>query len=209
MANHKTPANKEELVLAHMREAFFYARQVCRARIEDGEIYSLCYKALVECAKNYQPDWQRFFAYSKANLRGNISRYWKTLDTVKNASLHETGEAPIFESWGEILEAGESIHDDGGPLDSAPPTALEPAHVDADFDSINIREQLALIRPLMESKLSEQERMVLDLSYTGGFNFEIIGKMLTPAVSRSAVQQTHARAIRKLRNELARQKKLD
>jgi DNA-directed RNA polymerase specialized sigma subunit len=85
---------------------------------------------------------------------------------------------------------------------------LEPDYSEPDFKSIEMRERLAMIKPIMESKLSESERMVLDLAYSGGYNFDEIGTMLTPKVTRSAVQQTHARALKKLRAELGRQKKL-
>lgn len=195
-----------------MREAFFYVRQVCRGRIEDGEIYSFCYKALCECARNFEPDWQRFFAYSKPNLRGNVSRYWKSLDTVKNSSMHET-EVEAVEACSPISEDDSSwdvpqADADSGGLQKYTNLALEPDYVEPDFARIELRERLAMLKPIIEKKLNEQERMVIDLTYTGGYNFETIGKMLSPAVTRSAVQQTHARALKKLRNELARQKKL-
>lgn len=193
LAQTSSPAAKEKLVLGHMREAFVYARQCCRAQIEDGEIYSFCYKALVESARNFKSGNGSFFGYAKSNLRGHISRYWKTQDTVKNAYKHETGPEPEEGATTETEDGREPIESD---------------YVEPDFKSIITRERLAMLKPLMETKLNEQERMVLELNYIGGFNFEDIGRMLTPPISRSAVQQTHARAIKKLRLELTRQKKL-
>lgn len=193
LAKSTFPAAKEKLVLGHMREAFVYARQCCRAQIEDGEIYSFCYRALVESARNFRPGVGGFFGYSKSNLRGHIARYWKTQDTVKNAYKHETGPEPEEGATVETEDGREPVEND---------------YAEPDFKSIITRERLAILKPLMETKLNEQERMVLELNYIGGYNFEDIGGMLTPKISRSAVQQTHARAIKKLRLELGRQKKL-
>lgn len=209
LAAGKDDTSKETLVLAHMREAFYYTRHVCRGKIEDGDLYSLCYKALVECAKNFHPGATRFFAYAKANLRGNISRHWKNLDVVKNASEHEVGGNEKYAPCRAGDDDTDQVRfDETNDVQVLSDTSLEPQSVDPDFASIELRERLDLLKPIMEKKLSEQERMVLDLTYTGGYNFEQIGTMLSPKVSRSAVQQTHARAILKLRNELARQKKL-
>lgn len=176
-----------------MREAFYYARQCCRARIEDRELYSMCYKALTESVKSFSPNQQRFFAYAKPNLRGNISRYWKGLDVVRGSSLHETGPEPDIETPVESETGFEPVETD---------------YVEPDFKSIEMRERMERLIPAMTKKLSVQEKMIIELHYIGGYNFEEIGTLLEPPVSRSAVQQTHARALKKLQGEMRRDQTL-
>ena len=218
LAKSRDGDDKTKLVLGHMREAFFYARQCCRAQISERELYSICYKALVECARNYKPNWQRFFAYSKPNIRGNISRHWKSLDVVRNASMHES-EMTEWQHMDQLLDekcktqgslettadlADHNRESEGLDIRSVAPSDW----VDPDFDGIDFRERMGLVKKAMADKLNDQERMVIELTYTGGYNFEQIGQLLEPRVSRSAVQQTHARALKKLRGELGRRKQL-
>jgi RNA polymerase sigma factor (sigma-70 family) len=80
--------------------------------------------------------------------------------------------------------------------------------VDPDFDGIHFRERLSFVKTAIADKLNAQEQMIIELTYTGGFSFEQIGQMLEPRVSRSAVQQTCARALKKVTNELRRRKQL-
>lgn len=199
LARSKRQSDKTELVLAHMREAFYYVRQCCRARIEDREIYSLCYKALSESVKGFSPDKQRFFAYAKPNLRGNISRYWKQLDVVRNSSVHETEPRPDF-----IIPPHLPTVDETPVLVNPHEFPPETDFVEPDFKSMEMRERMARLLPVMNKKLSVQEKMIFELHYIGGYNFEEIGKLLEPRVSRSAVQQTHARALKKLQGEMRR-----
>lgn len=191
-----------------MREAFFYTRQCCRTQIPGDELISLCYRALVECAKNYKPNCQRFFAYSKINLRGHIYRYWKNQDVVKNSSIHEVEPEQY-----DILKQDplEYEHDDRANAFEGNPgmvTGVEESRVDPDFDGIHFRERLALVKKVIAEKLTAQEQMIIELTYNGGYNFEKIGQMLEPKVSRSAVQQTCAHAIKKVTVELRRRKQL-
>lgn len=162
-----------------MRDAFFYASHVCKGKLEDDDVYDLCYSALCEAAKNFRPKHgTRFMAYAKAFIRGHISRMWKTKDTVRNASMHETGEAGLEE--------------------------LPEQSIDPEFEQIDIRERMALVQPLI-NRLTEQERIIIDLHFRAGYSFCHIGKLLAPRISRSAVQQTAAHALSKLRG-MAREK---
>jgi RNA polymerase sigma factor (sigma-70 family) len=208
LAQSKSEEDKSALVLGHMREAFFYARQCCRAQISEREIYSICYKALCESVRLYKPDWQRFFAYAKPNIRGNISRYWKSLDVVRNASIHETdlNDHALMEEM--LDEKAKSQNDHSGADAGHEVRSLTIDYVEPDFEGIDFRERLALVKKAIDDKLNEQEKMVIELSCTGGYNFEQIGQLLEPRVSRSAVQQTHERAVKKLRGELGRRKQL-
>jgi RNA polymerase sigma factor (sigma-70 family) len=200
--------NKESLdrmVLSVMRDAILYAGRCARGRIPPGDLFSLSYSALSKAAPRFRPGGIRFFAYAKQDIRGEIARYWKSLDVVKSASLHADDEWEIPNTPlptkmvhdDEFVVPGESRDDE-----------LEQNFVEPEFDMINIRERLAIVQPLMHKHLNERERMVLSLFYESGFNFEQICKMVVPRVSRSAIQNTHGRALRKIRNALLREKKL-
>lgn len=169
------------LALFNMREAWVYTRQVCRGKLQDDEIYSLCYAALMKAAKRFNPVRRtRFFAYSKVYLRGELSRWWESKNLVKHAHLHET-ELPL---------------DTAGGL-SRP----DLAQVQPDFQTIFANERWALVKPVMDSVLSEHEKMILTLIYGSGFSYSAIGGLLD--ISRSAVGETHNRAISKVRVALA------
>lgn len=189
----------ERLILHNMREGFFYARHVCRGRLPEDEVYSLVYAALAHAAKNYRPGTKisiRFFAYAKPYIRGGICRAWRAKDVVKNSKGEESIEAdanPASES--DIELSGDE--NQKWEVDQS---------VEPEFDSIHISEQFELLKPLVQTVLSDQERMVIELKYFGHYNFEEIGRQL--GVTRSAIQNCHARALRKLRGAITRQSKL-
>jgi RNA polymerase sigma factor (sigma-70 family) len=193
-----------DLVLHTMREGFLYAKKVCRSKIEDDELFSLCYIALRRNAKRFRPGGVRFFAFAKPGMRGALSRYWKTLDTVKNSSLHESeveDYAPAQVFIGSDIEQDDYT----SAVCFAYRDADEPT-VDPDFRSIDIREKLDIVKDIAKRKLSEQERMILDLTYTSGFTFQKIGDLTN--TTRSAAQLIHTKALRKIRCELMRTKRL-
>ena len=132
-----TEKNREELVMHSLCEAIPYLHTVSRGQVEQDELLSISYAALVKAVKNYKPGGLRFFAYAKVYLRGELSRYWRDQDPVKNASLHEDKET---ESRPE-------------------PPALQ----DAPYSEIDLREQWALLKPLLRSRLTDRERMVIEL----------------------------------------------
>ena len=193
LANDGSDEALNELVLHHMREGWVYTRQVCRGKLPDDEIYSLCYVALRKSAKNFTPGRARFFAYSKPYLRGELSREWASKDTVKHASLHET-ELPQAIAPGHIPGRAEGF------------SRAEIAWVEPDFQSITAHERWALVKPVIDKVLSDHEKMVLTLNYGSGFSFTTIAELLN--ISRSAVGETHARAIGKVRSELSQRNAL-
>lgn len=195
--------DRETIVLHNMREAFFYARHVCHGKLPEDEIYSAVYGALAHAVRNYRPGTKvgvRFFAYAKPYIRGALCKEWKAKNVVKHAD-HETLSAPE--------EQLNDTHDcawedrDGMSILSKWETQenQEPA-----FDEIHLREQLEVIRPILKSHLSEHERMIIELTYSGQHNFEELSKLL--GVTRSAVQNSHTRAIRKVRAALRRKQRL-
>jgi RNA polymerase sigma factor (sigma-70 family) len=183
----KAGKQREEAVLAlvmgHMRDAFFYARKCAYSRLADDELVSLAYSALTHSAERVKPDRARFFAYSKAYLRGAVCREWRCKNTVKGA-------------WGaESLDV--SMENDD--------STNEGPSQEAEFGLVDLREKWEMVKPLL-TKLSENERRILELFYKGGMNFRQIGDLL--GVTRSATQGTHTRALKKIRNALLRQKRL-
>jgi len=190
----KTAAGRTKLVLANMREAFSYSKNTSHGQLPDGDLFSLCYTALTNAAKNYKPNLNRrfaesrFFGYAKPYIRGEIRRTWSRLKIVAN---------------GECVEYIDEIQTDEDSEDKKcsyikllnPPNLVEP-----EFDKIHIKERWARVAPILAWELNDQERMIVDLHYRGGFNFKEIGRMLE--ITRSAVQGTHSHALRKVRNRL-------
>jgi RNA polymerase sigma factor (sigma-70 family) len=152
----------------------------------------------------------RFLAFSKMGIRGAISRYWKTFDVVKNASLHEVEDFPeepadnLGRTKRRLFLAEEEVLRDYTP--HVNPVVEDNSLVDPDFDSIETREQMKLVAEAMKDRLTDQERMVIDLVYRDGFSFQDIGNMLD--ITRAAVLSAHSKALKKIRIDLARQKRL-
>lgn len=178
-----------QLVLSHMRDAFFYARRCCNGKLADDEIFSLCYSALERAAHRHHYSRGRFFAYAKPYLRGAIYRKWKTMDAVRGAGRTESLDA---------MDCAENDAD----ID---PINSEDTIADPEFELVDLREKWELVKPLM-ARLSASERRVLELHYSGGMNFREVADLM--GVTRSATQGTHSRALRKIRNALLRKGRL-
>jgi RNA polymerase sigma factor (sigma-70 family) len=190
-----------ELVLRNMREAILYTRCVSR-NVEPGQLMSICYDALLRNAKRFNPERQRFFAYAKPGLRGALYRDYN------KRSAHATVPMPdtVWHPNGRT-----KVHKDPADLNNSHDMPeLECVQsgqvVEPDMESIFTRDRWELVKPIVEQKCSEQEKMVLTLNYVSGLNFQEIGDLL--GVTRSAIQRTHWRAVKKLRNELTRKKQL-
>lgn len=176
------------LVLQGMREAFLYMKHFCRKKIEDDEIFSLCYRTLLRNAKRFRPGGIRFIAFCKAGIRGAVCRYWTTVSAVRNSTEVISLDVP------ENLPGADGL--DHTDLSSS----LTHQTIEFDFASINIKETFAVLKTLMKDRLTKQEQMIMALVYENGFNFQEIGCLL--GVTRSAAQAHHAKAIRKLRQEV-------
>lgn len=206
----KSPEGQTDLVLHNMAEAFYYAKHISRSRLPDDELFSLSYTALTNAARNYKPErnkgfkGSRFFGYAKPYVRGEICRTWNRMKVVHNADTISLDGVIIALDHGRddwlSLEKDESV------VGSLAPDNFDTYKVEADFDGMHLRERWSMVEPLMRKVLTDQERMVLDLFYMGGFNFQQIGKLL--GISRSAIQSSHSRAIKKLRGHLFRERKL-
>jgi RNA polymerase sigma factor (sigma-70 family) len=178
-----------ELAMHAMREAFYYGLACARA-LGPEEVFSLCYTALRASAGNFKPGRVRFFAYSKPYVRGEICKAFESLKVVRNGITQALGPEYINSSF----EA-----EDQNPTECQTVVRFDKKLdvVEADTEGVMAREEWKLILPVLQTKLSEKERMVLELRYQSGFNFRQIGDLLS--VSRSDTQATHERAINKVR----------
>lgn len=198
------PDNTPEVLVLHsMREAFFYARQCCRGKLPDDEVYSSIYESLCHAARNFKPGGIRFFGYAKPYIRGGLSKVWRSKDVVRNKKGEFQGEIPLFlEAGGEVTYDGAEDSDGltgiqlRGKITDCTPTC------DPDIESVQLREEYALLQPLFK-QLTDKEQSVIALRYRSGLTFEKIGSLLGTSPADSQV--THARALKKLRR-LARQK---
>jgi len=150
---------------------------------------SMAYTTLMACVKRFDPNHGlSFFAASKPFLRGALSRYWRQLDVVKNASYHRQRKA---DAKGEDVETQTFV--------DVPEDIIQ---TDPDWSGIRTRELYPKVIKLMNKKLGARERCILLLAYEGGMNFQEIADLF--GVSRSAVQWIHARALETVRCELHR-----
>jgi RNA polymerase sigma factor (sigma-70 family) len=195
--------NFEQVALGHTLEAVKYGRRCCRGSLQDDELVSICYQALLHSARNFKPKRGgiSYFAFSKQYIRGAIAREWRKRDVVRNSSRHETeiiSKTPRCHKghWEtETFEYSANQEKSGPPHHEAFQTVLP------DFESLDIRERWDIIWPVMQKRLNDVERMVVVLRYKSGFSFEEIGKLR--GVTRQAIQRTHAQALKKLRCALS------
>lgn len=148
-------ASRKDLVLHSMRQAFFYARQCCRRAIPDDEIFSICYATLTAAAGNFEasPGGLRFFAYSKAYIRGGLHRSWKGKDLVPHTprnnligleDMDETDEQTVF--------------------------------VEPDTKTIHAKELRGILQELLKSpKLTHRHRMAIQMRFFEERTLEEIG----------------------------------
>lgn len=213
------------LVLHNLQEALYYTKKCSNQAIPDADLLSLCYDTLLRNAKRFKSEFgTRFFAFCKPGLRGSLTRYWKGLDVVRNASAKRTDEiigGPTFVPFtGGTDYVSRSIAGGRLPIpmedevvDNHPHddefkdniTCTQGGVVEADFDTIHRRELWSQVEPSI-ALLSDRQKMVLRLSYQSGFNFQEIGNLL--GISRSAVQTVHAKALDTIRGDLTRRGRL-
>ena len=201
------------LVMHAMHEALAYAYRCCRGNLQQDDLFSLCYDSLQQAAKNFKPNIIRFFSYAKIYVRRGIAQMWRSKDVVRNASMHETdfeaaskpGEKPVWD--GDTLDDYDSSADpqfhESCHLEE---TFVEAGSVEPEFEKIHLGERMKLVQPIIDRKLNDKERMVLDLVYNGDLTYEQIGKLL--GVCRERTRMIHFQAMKKIRCELMRKKTL-
>jgi len=157
-------------------------------------------------AKRFIPGRLRFFAFAKAGLRGRMKTYWQSLRVVRNAeptvslegldtNWRGRGQGAALKHHPEVEARCSDDDQEQSPREEITGEIDEPH-----LDSIFAKDQWATIRKELAGALSEQQWMVLDLTYMAGLNFPQIGKLF--GLTRSAIHRTHRNAIQKLRNAL-------
>lgn len=187
-----------ELALYNMREAFSYACGCNRngRLIAPGIIISICWAALSSAAGNFQPGRIRFMAYAKPYVRGEVIKSFNTDKVVRNADCRSLVPDEIF-GTSEDDHDGVELHKT---VDTKDLLFAKVDVIESNAEGIMTRDEWNVLVPILQSRLSEKERMVLELKYQSGFNFRQIGDLLR--VSRSDTQATHTRAINKVRGAL-------
>lgn len=167
-----------KLAMHSLCEAIPYVYTVSKGQVPQDEILSFSYRALNQAARNFKPGKLRFFCYAKVYLRSELAKWWKEQDIVREASTHES---PGLDSWAHL-----------------PITPDTEENADPEFNLINIKERWAIVKPLL-NKLTERERLVLEMVYIGGFTYTEISRLLVPRVTRQAICCCHERALQRMR----------
>lgn len=190
-----------ELALYNMREAFAYTLACSRGHnFDPGVVFSICWKALCYAATNFQPGRIRFLAFAKAYLRSELFRAPEELQVVRNTKAGDVICLVPDEIFGNEIESSADMGSDFTHRRCEELSELKHDTVEPDLEGIMNRDEWEVMKPIIQSRLSEKERMVLELKYQSGFNFRQIGDLLR--VSRSDTQATHTRAINKVRGAL-------
>lgn len=186
-------ADKTTLVLANLREAFFYSRGCYQSRgMEDGEILSACYDGLLSASKNFKPGGLRFMSFAKQHVRGALMKTHRARDVVRKVREVE----PLPDTEGEEdendvnLERSHIVNRDNADLPCDFPS----------FNEIYIREEFAQIAPLLRKVLNDRQRMILELNFKGGLNLREIASLI--GKSRAYVHIAKQTALKKIRNRL-------
>lgn len=141
------------------------------------EVLSLCYAALSKAVKTFRPGMKRFLAYSKPFLRGELCRYWREKNVVRDAFRHEAPESDEFPK----------------PLASE---SVEPA-----FEEIHWKELWTQVEPVIRNTLTPIEIKVLEFRYKFSYTLEAAGEEI--GKSRERVRQIEKEALKKLRAALS------
>jgi RNA polymerase sigma factor (sigma-70 family) len=203
-----------ELVMANMRRALLYTQRVDRGKIDLPSLVSVCYQELCMSAKRFDPRRGRFFAFSKAGLRGRLFRHWNSFRVVRNqteqtsldAMASPRGGSSIHAMGATAVKEHQLSDDNSGNGQFSTRESITGEVEEFEIDLIAARDQLAYIRKKFSSTISEHHWMIIELAYQGRLNFRQIGALL--GVSRARISRCHAEAMTKLRNAVKREKLL-
>lgn len=202
-------ADPTALVMHSMRDALLYTQRVCRDRIPEDARVSICYQKLTSCANRFRPGGIRFFAFAKAGLRGAMTDYWETRNTVRNAT--EIISTDYLDGWApergyshvpvRLRSRPEKLlgKDDERPRAQREVYTNEIEH--PNFDAICARDRWAQIEKIVSPSLNSRQKMVLTLVYVSGLNYPEIGKLL--GFTRSLVHAVHRDTMKQIRDILA------
>lgn len=171
----------ETLLLHTIVPAFKYAQNARKgkASITAAEILSSVYSALSKSIRTFRSGRKSFLVYSKPFLRGEICKFYRDKNVVRDSFRHEAPEQDEF------------------------PKPLTSEHVEADFETIHWRELWEQIQPLIGRVLTALEIRVLEFRYKFCFTLAETGKRIDK--SRERVRQIEANALQKLRVSLPKE----
>jgi len=215
-----TPAQErkstpENLVMSSIHEALLYTRKCSYGKIPDDALLSLCYETMLKSAKIFRPGKLRFFAYTKARLRGEVKRYWCSLETVRNAEtvsldtpagftgFRQRGHRPV-EVRTKVFVTEEKTHGcQDHDNDEPTPTAAEliGGKTEPEFEKMFLEDSWTLVADAAKKVCTDQERTILYFAYRLQLSFQEIGDLLD--ISRQFASVTAKNAIKKLKRVLS------
>lgn len=168
---------RQKIIVHAMRAACGYGQKICKGNVDGEDIFSACYDALRHAVANYRPGKKSFLVYAQTYIRGEVIKAWKAQKAVKKSFM--------------VQMNNDDTDDD----------LLVGSNGNFDFDGVHRREQLVLLRKIIDAHLSEQERLVLELRDFGQLTFIAIKDVL--GCSRTNVQQIYKRAVKKIKKRVA------
>lgn len=191
----KSEENSRNLLLLHnMREAVRYGCAVAHWRLPVCEIVSLAAEALLRSIDRYtfrdDKSPKPLINYARACIRGRVVEAWRFRNPVEPG---DTVTENLYADQSEDPAEAVMRREDG--LDEC---------VSPEFDAIDIRERMEIIRPHFK-KLRESEKRILILLFESRMTGADIARML--GCSRANIRETKVRSLRKIRQGLMREKK--
>lgn len=168
---------RQKIIVYAMRAACSYGQKVCKGNVDGEDIFSACYDALRHAVANYKPGQKSFFVYAKTYIRGEIFKAWKAQKAVKKSFMVQMENDDTDDAL--LVDSNEGF----------------------DFDGVHRREQIQLLRKVIDAHLSEQERLVVELRDFGQLTFIAIRDLL--GGSRQNIQQIYNRAVKKIKRRVA------
>lgn len=182
-----------KLIEANLREAVIYLKSIARGRFSEGELMSFAYDGMVQASKNFDPDRNRFFVWSKPHIRGKMF-------------VEMRSQTRYSEMMGADIPSGESASEDPETGCRVEKWTNEPT-VDFDHEGLGYRTHYSEeIRGVMEHVLKPQEVRVITQRIWHGLCYREIGEKFGFSTSRA--QAIFERAMQLVRRELMRRKRL-
>lgn len=138
---------------------------------------SLCYAGLSKAIRTFKPGMKTFLVYSKTFLRGEMCKFWREKNVVKDAFRHETPEQDEF------------------------PKPIASEHVEPAWGEIHYKELWTQVELVIRKTLTPMEIKILEFRYKFSFTLEATGEEI--GKSRERVRQIEAKALQKLRAALS------
>lgn len=189
-----TEEDVNALVMNNIKQACLYGKRCSYGKIHDDEVLSICYAALVQNAKRFKPGGIRFFAFAKPGIRGALIRSWTLKETVRNAKTSSLDE--MLENQTKRCGENDATGTECPDRQDQPQEVFERSE-EFNFAELTREEEWRNVEIVMGNVCSEQEQMVIRLTYKGNFSFQEIARLR--GVTRAHAQSLHEKAIAKIR----------